>query len=141
MKTTVTALVALLAALALVAAGCGGSSEESGGTPTGQEEGSPEEAIEHIGEVRNQLASALAKYKAGDAEEADRIVGDAYLEEFEHIEEVLGEEDHELMEELEEAISTELRDKIKSGAPAAEVQELVESINDDLAKAEDVLKS
>src|SRR6266540_2530896 len=139
MKTTVTALVALLAALALVAAGCGGSSEESSGTPTEQaekeqseEEGSPEEAIEHIGAVRNQLASALAKYKAGDAEEADRIVGDAYLEDFEHIEDVLGEEDHELMEELEEAISTELRDKIKSGAPATEVQELVESINDDL---------
>ena len=141
MKTTVTALVALLAALALVAAGCGGSSEESGGTPAGQEEGSPEEAIEHIGEVRNQLASALAKYKAGNAEEANRIVGDAYLEDFEHVEEVLVEEDRELTEDLEKAISTELRDKIKSGAPATEVQELVESINDDLAKAEDVLRS
>ena len=139
MKAAVTALAMLLAGLALVTTGCGSSS----GTVTSksEEEGSPEEAIEHLGEVRNALANALAKYRAGEQKAAERIVGDAYLEDFEHIEDVLGERDHVLMEELEEAISTKLRDKIKAGAPATEVQVLVESINDDLAKAEDVLNA
>jgi hypothetical protein len=155
MRTTVTTFVALLAAMALVASGCGSSDEGSSGTPAAQtengktaereEEGehatTPEDAVEHLREVRNLLANALAQYREGDATEADKIVGDAYLEEFEHVEELLGERDRELMEDLEHTISTELRDKIKAGAPIAEVQALVEHINDDLFKAEEVLKA
>ena len=53
-------------------------------------------------------------YRAGDAEAAAETVGDAYLEHFEHVEAPLGDRDHELMEEIEHALATEIRDAIKA---------------------------
>ena len=90
--------------------------------------------------MRTGLDQALAKYQAGDKKSADRIVGDAYLEEFEHVEGPLGKVDHELNEELEDGIREELRDKIKAGAPASEVAALVKELQTKLDKAEVALQ-
>ena len=131
MRTTA-ALVALLAGLTLVAAGCGGSERD-------EESATPTQAIAEIGKVRRLLDSALAKYRAGKAEQAEQLVGDAYLEHFEHVEGPLEDADEDLMEDLEETIATELRDKIKAGAPVDEVAELVEHAKEHLDEAQGVL--
>lgn len=113
-------------------AGCGGDSDsesEEAGTVT------PQQAVGEIGQVRRGLATGLAAYVQGDAERADELVGDAYLEHFELVEVPLGERNEELNEELEELIREELRDAIQAGAPLAEVRALVAEANDGLDRA------
>jgi hypothetical protein len=125
----------LLASLALVvAAGCGGSDESE------EESSSPAEAVVEIGEVKKLLGTAVDQVREGDAETAEETVGDAYLEHFEHVEGPLGEKDHDLMEELEEAISTDLRADIKAGKSADEIESTVDEIDADLDRAVELLR-
>jgi hypothetical protein len=126
----------LLATLALGAvAGCGGSDESE------EEAATPAEAVAEIKEIKTLLATAVDQVRAGDADTAEETVGDAYLEHFEHVEAPLGERDHDLMEELEEAISTDLRNDIKAGKSAEEIETKVDEIDADLDKAVVVLQS
>jgi len=127
---------AALAALALIAAGCG---DDNGGETTEEAAATPQEAISEIGAVRQGLNQGLAAYKSGDAERADQLIGDAYLEHFEIVEGPLEEADPELNEELEELIATEIRDEIKAGAPAPEVEALVKEAQNGLDEAEAAL--
>ena len=126
--------ILLLAALALAVAGCGGSDESE------EESATPAVAVAEIDEIKTMLATAVAQVRAGDADAAEETVGDAYLEHFELVEHPLGEEDHELMEELEEAISTDLRNDIKDGKSADEIEAAVAAINTDLDRAVVVLQ-
>jgi len=129
-------LSVLLATLALGAtAGCGGSDESE------EEAATPAEAVAEIKEIKTLLATAVVQVRAGDADTAEETVGDAYLEHFEHVEAPLGERDHDLMEELEEAISTDLRNDIKAGKSADEIETKVDEIDADLDKAVAVLQS
>jgi len=127
-------LLLVFAALLFALAGCGGSdeSEEESATPT--------EAVAEIEEIKTMLATAVTQVGDGDAEAAEETVGDAYLEHFEHVEGPLGERDHELMEELEEAISTDLRNDIKDGKSAEEIQTEVDEINAELDQAVEILQ-
>jgi len=52
----------------------------------------------------------------------------------------LGKVDDELNEELEDALKVDLREKIRSRAPAAEVERLIRSLDADLARAEQKLQ-
>ena len=128
-------LILLIAALALAVAGCGGNDEEAE-----DESATPAEAVAEIAEIKTMLATAVDQVRAGDADAAEETVGDAYLEHFEHVEHPLGEEDHELMEELEEAISTDLRNDIKDGKSADEIDAVVVKINTDLDRAVELLQ-
>jgi hypothetical protein len=128
-------LLPLLAALLLVGAtGCGGSDESE------EESATPAEAITEISAIKKMLDEAVRQVRAGDADAAEETVGDAYLEHFEHVEGPLGERDHHLMEELEEAISTDLRKEIEDGKSAPEVQASVDEIEADLDRAVVVLR-
>ena len=125
-------LLAIL--LAAAVAGCGGSDEPE------EESATPAEAVAEIQMIKTMLAEAGTQVRAGDADAAEETVGDAYLEHFEHVEGPLGERDHDLMEELEEAISTDLRNDIKDGKSADEVEDAVDEISDDLDRAVEVLE-
>jgi hypothetical protein len=126
----------LLATLALGAtAGCGGSDS------TEEDSATPAEAVAEIKEIKTLLATAVDQVRSGDFEAAEETVGDAYLEHFESVEDPLGERDHDLMEELEEAISTNLREDIKDGKSADEIETAVDAIDADLDKAVEVLQS
>ena len=130
-----TVLPLLLATLALgVTAGCGGSDESE------EESTTPAEAVAEIDKIKTMLATAVGQVREGDADAAEETVGDAYLEHFEHVEGPLGEKDHELMEELEEAISTDLRADIKDGKSAAEIEATVTEIDADLDRAVELLQ-
>jgi hypothetical protein len=131
-------LAAPLAALALLA-GCGDS--DSSTTEHDEAEAStPQKAIAEIAAVRAGLGAGLGAYIQGNAEKADDLIGDAYLEHFELVEHPLEERDEELNEELELLISTEIRREIKEGASAAEVKALVAEANRELTKAEKALE-
>lgn len=154
----ITTLAATLVAAALIA-GCGDDEEDAGSggatTATTQETtqdttGTTEETtattpsgggpVAEIDAVRKLLDQAVAKYEAGDAKAAERLVGDAYLEHFEEVEHPLEERDAELMERLEKAISTTIRERIKAGAPIGEVAALVEETKRQLDGAKKLLR-
>jgi hypothetical protein len=134
----ITALV-LVAAAAI--AGCG---DDGSSTAAEKEEheaaASPQKAIAEIAQVRAGLAAGLAAYGRGDAERAEQLVGDAYLEHFELVEGPLEERDEELNEELEELIREEIRQEIVAGAEKSEVAALVKKANGELDEAEKALK-
>jgi hypothetical protein len=123
-----------IAILALAAAGCGGDDDPEAESAT------PAEAVAEIGQIKTMLATAVDQVRSGDAVAAEETVGDAYLEHFEKVEGPLGEEDHELMEELEEAISTDLREDIKGGNSAEEIEAAVDEIETDLDRAVELLQ-
>lgn len=127
-------LVLLALAVLGVAAGCGGSDESD------EESATPAQAVTQIGEVKTLLATAVDQVRAGDADAAEETVGTAYLEHFEQVEGPLGERDEALMEELEEAISTELRNDIKNGKPVEEIRAAVDEIGADLDRAVELLR-
>ena len=134
MRKLSSVLAILCVGLVLAVAGCGGDDESE------EESSTPAEGVAEIGEIKTMLATAVDQVRAGDADAAEETVGDAYLEHFEHVEHPLGEEDHELMEELEESISTDLRNDIKDGKSADEIEAAVAEINTDLDRAVELLQ-
>jgi hypothetical protein len=144
MRKTLLLLIVLLGLVALTVTACGSDDDSppSAATSTdeSEEEGeetevTAEEAAAEIDEIKRMLDEGLAQYQDGDTEAADTTVGDAYLEHFEKVEHPLEEQDHELMEDLEHRISTEIRDEMKEGASADEVAALVEETKADLDTA------
>ena len=141
MRKTLLLLIVLLGLVALTVTACGSDDDSSPAAATatdeGEEEGeiTAEEAAAEIDEIKRMLDEGLAQYQDGDQEAADTTVGDAYLEHFEKVEHSLEERDHELMEELEHRISTEIRDEMKDGASADEVAALVEETKAELDTA------
>ena len=131
MRTFVLALLAL--SLAGLGGGCGSDDAEDADI-------TPAAAAAEIDTIKSMLDDALAKYADGDAEAAEELVGDAYLEHFEEVEHPLEEADEELMEDLEHTISTEIRAKMKDGAPAAEVEQLIVATKADLDRAKAALQ-
>lgn len=127
------AVLVVLAAGVLVAAGCGGGSSQS------EESATPAEARKEIAQIRTLLDRAVADYAAGKRDAAAEAVGNVYLERFEKVEGPLGERDRELMERLEEQISTELRTAMNDGKPTGEIDALLAKIKQGLDEAEQVL--
>jgi hypothetical protein len=95
--------------------------------------------LDHLALMRSALSEALEAYKQGRVDEADRIVGTAYLEHFEPIEADLERVDPSMMEELETAIRVELRELIQQGASVDVVEAKIVDINQRLLQAEDAL--
>lgn len=123
-----------VAGLALALAACGDSSDE-GTTATTH---SAAEARTEAAETKTAIEAALKTYAGGDAAAAEEAVSEAYVGHFEDVEHTLEEKDAELTEELEEAISTELRDAMKA-KDDAKVTSLGAEIVADLEKAEGLL--
>jgi hypothetical protein len=129
--------VAVVLAVGALGAGCGGN---GGKSEEAEHASTPQRAVAEIAKVRSGLATALVTYKSGDKAAAGEQVGDTYLQHFELVEGPLDQVDHELKEGLEDGIREELRDRIKAGAPAAQVQRLVEQLGAKLDEAESVLQ-
>jgi DNA repair exonuclease SbcCD ATPase subunit len=141
MRTFVLALLAL--SLVSFGAACGSDDESSAAATTAEsseEDTTPAAAAAEIDTIKSMLDDALAKYKAGDTDAAEETVGDAYLEHFEKVEHPLEEVDEELMEDLEHTISTDIRTKMKNGAPASEIEHLIEQTKTDLDEAKSKLQ-
>jgi len=116
---------------------CGGSDSSS---ESESENTSPTVARKEIAETRNALNAALATYKSGDKAAAREQVAEAYVSHFEEVEGPLEGKDDELKEDLEHAISDDLRTSMKAGRPAKEIEAQVKAIVADLDKAEAALQ-
>ena len=144
----VLALLALAGGL-LVVAGCGSDSDStSAGDTTAsttteeseeEEEATPAQALAEIATIRTLLDDAVAQYESGDHSGAADAVGDIYLEHYEHVEGPLGDVNHDLMEEIEEKLSTDLRTAMEDGAEQSEIDALVSEIRSGLDRAEEEL--
>jgi hypothetical protein len=142
------ALFALVGGL-LVVAGCGGDSDSTSAGDTTvsttteeseeEEESTPAEALAEIATIRTLLEEAVAQYASGDHSRAADAVGDIYLEHYEHVEGPLGDVNHDLMEEIEEKLSTDLRASMEDGAEQSEIEALVSEIKSGLDQAEEEL--
>jgi hypothetical protein len=133
----VLALLALAGGL-LVVAGCGSDSESAAAGDTTlstateeseeeeeEEASTPAQALAEIATIRTLLDEAVMQYASGDQSGAADAVGDIYLEHYEHVEGPLGDVNHDLMEDIEEKLSTDLRTSMDDGAEQSEIDSLV----------------
>ena len=135
--TRITHLASLAAAAAIAAPGCG-SDSDSNGHP-GHERVTPETGLGEIKQVRRGLTPALAQYRRGDADVAERTVGDAYLEHFELVEVPLAKAEPQLNEDLEVLIRERLRGAIAASESPKRVAALVREARVGLTDAEQAL--
>jgi hypothetical protein len=133
-----TASLAFIAG-SLVLVACGGD-DSSSSEESERESATPATAVKEVGETRDALKTALATYKDGDAATAQEQVAEAYVSHFEEVEGPLEDKNEELNEDLEHAISGDLRDSMKAGKPVAAVERQVNDILADLDKAEAALR-
>ncbi|MGQ0605782.1 MAG: PEFG-CTERM sorting domain-containing protein [Candidatus Nitrosotenuis sp.] len=105
---------------------------------TGEESG--EEGLSQYFEgIEENLAQVKETYGAGDADTALAHATRAYLDNYEFLEAPIAQQDEELMEEIEIMMREELRDMIKAGASADEVNSQVDAILEKLEEAEGLL--
>lgn len=107
-------VLALLALVALTGSACGGDSL------------GPGEARRYFGNIDTLLGQVVEAHERGNAGEAAELAAEAYLENYEHLESEVMEEDPELNEELEGLLGTRLRRRIRQGIPQEELEEMVE---------------
>jgi hypothetical protein len=131
-------LIALAISVGAAVAGCGDDDSTDGAEESTV---TAEQAVTEIAKVRSGLDEALATYADGNADEAQTVAEDAYLEHFELVEGPLEEADPELNEELEEAIREEFTGEIESGAPLRDLQALGDQIDRGLTEAENALNA
>jgi high-affinity iron transporter len=91
-----------------------------------EEEESEYDGQAYIDRIVELLDQAVAKYGAGNAQEAKALAIEAYLDNYEFIEADIEEDDPELMEKIELAIREELVKMIDDRRPAAEIEAHVE---------------
>ena len=89
-----------------------------------------------INEIRTLLSQANNQYTAGDFVAAEQTVQTAYLDHYEFLEGPLAALDPQLMEATELLIREDLVSAIQERAPATEIQNLINTINNNLDQAE-----
>jgi hypothetical protein len=130
--------IAVSSSFALAA--CGSDDKGSASETSADESTSPALAIQEIAAVKAGLDTAAQQVRNGDSKAAEETVSNTYVDHFEKVEGPLDKVDHELNEELEEGISTDLRKEISGGASAAAVSKHVNQLKADLDTAAEKLR-
>ena len=117
-------IAALAVALALFAVACGDDTEP---TTSAVEDNAETEADpnETVAEIERLLDEIVTTYEQGDAEAAAELSAEAYLENYEHIEDAVIDAAPEVNEELETLLGADLRQEISDGAPVEEIEQMV----------------
>ena len=118
---------ALLATVSLFAAGCGdddsgGSATTTGTTTESAQSANPEQVGQRIDELLDQIAR---EYDPAAPAATGELAAEAYLENYEVIEDAVKDADAELNERLELLLGAELRKQIREGASKAEIESMV----------------
>ena len=108
----------------------------SNGQESDAEERNPGEIIT---EIRSLLNQTIIEYQNKNSSGATALVEEAYLENYEFIEAPLAEQSETLMEETEVMLREQLRDLVKSDSVEADVQALLQKINYNLDRADQLL--
>jgi hypothetical protein len=107
-------------------------------TTEGGDEASQRELAELISTIRGLLNRTIIEYNNQNYTGAADLADVAYIDNFEFLEAPLAEEDETLMEETEIILREDLSGLIEE-VPSAQVQELMNDINQRLDQAEDLL--
>jgi hypothetical protein len=111
-------------------------SEIAGITEPSTEANSPSILISNIRDLLDQAVTAYGNQNYSQAESLDI---EAYLENFEYIEAPLADLDSSLMEDIEMMLREELRQQIQDRVPLQEIQQQIDTINNNLNDAEKLL--
>jgi hypothetical protein len=130
-ETTINGIIHELAAITGVS-----ESQLTGEDAGAAQEQDPVAVINNIKSLLNQL---IATYRAQDYVGAESIAIEAYLENFENIEEPIAEHDQALMEQTEVMLREELRQMISDRVPIEQIEQQVTMINANLDRAADLL--
>ena len=83
--------------------------------------------LDYVSEIRRLLEDARIEYREGNADLASKLVREAYLDNYEYLEGPLDDAgERELMLEVETLMREELRNRMKTGAPVAEINERID---------------
>jgi hypothetical protein len=93
---------------------------------------------DYISNIRSLLNQTIDAYSANDTEKAKELATTAYLDNFEHLEDPIGEE---LAEEGEELLREQLGTQIDSNASIEEIKQTINATNKVLDEAEKSLTS
>ncbi|RDJ31250.1 MAG: PEFG-CTERM sorting domain-containing protein [Crenarchaeota archaeon] len=93
----------------------------------------------YIDNIQSLLTQAKAEYRNGNSQKAYDLVSSAYLDNYEFVEDPLGEVDHELMEKIEVNMREELRSLIQSNASPDVIDAKVDLLLADLEVARSVV--
>lgn len=99
------------------------------------------ESAEIIHEIRSILNQTLVEYQNENFSGASALVDEAYLENYELVQDVLAEKDMSLMEEIGIQFRGQLRDQVNGTDPDADVPRIIAELNINLEKAESLLAS
>ena len=99
------------------------------------------EPIKVIAEIRNILNQTIQEYRQQNYNEAKTLAISAYLDNFEYIENLLGEKDKSLMQNIEVMLREQLRQMIQNKVSSERVQQHIDKINSNLDQAEKLLSS
>ncbi len=94
-----------------------------------------------ISEIRNLLNQILDAYNNQDYSGAETLAIQAYLDNFEFIEDPIAERDEALMENTEIILREELRQLIQDRVSLEQIQQHIDKINSSLDQAEQLLSS
>ncbi len=94
---------------------------------------------EYIARINELLDQVVTEYGAGNTLKAKALAVEAYLENYEHIEKDIKEDDPALMLKIEEDMRVELAQMIDQQAPSSEVTSHVQAIKADLEVAKSVV--
>jgi predicted lipid-binding transport protein (Tim44 family) len=93
---------------------------------------------DYISNIRLLLNQTIDAYSANDTEKAKELATTAYLDNFEYIEDPIGEE---LSEEGEELLREQLGEQIDSNASIEEIKQTINATNKVLDEAEESVTS
>lgn len=115
--------VAMAVALTLFGVACG---DDQGPTSAAENHAATESDPEAVvAEIERLLDEIVTTYEQGDAEAAAELSAEAYLENYEHIEDSVVDAAPEVNEELETLLGADLRQQLSDGAPIEEIESMV----------------
>jgi high-affinity iron transporter len=98
------------------------------------------ESSELINNIRSLLDQSIEKIKNNDYQNAETLVIEAYLDNFEFLEPELAKHDESLLKDTEVLLREQLRNLIQGNANAEDIQKMVNNINAKLNEIEKILQ-
>ncbi len=98
------------------------------------------ESSEVINNIRSLLDQSIEKIKSSDYQNAETLVIEAYLDNFEFLEPEIAKHDESLMKDTEVLLREQLRNLIQGNANVEDIQKMVNNINAKLDEIEKILE-
>ena len=84
--------------------------------------------LQYVDNIRELLEQSRTKYAEGDIEEAKRLAMKAYIDNYEYLEDPVGEQNEKLNDELEIMLREELQALMRKNASLEQVEEKMDAI-------------